>query len=93
MHAVAESDRAANEIRSSEPYIRLSIKLKEYGSDHPSVADTLNSFAMSFQKDLSPHVGYYNKALDIRERYLGNEHPAVAQTLNSLAGGSSMVSL
>ena len=90
LHAIAESYRVANEIKSAEPLYEtsLEIKLKEYGPNHPSVADTLHNFAMlHFVKgSYATCKVYYNKALEIREEFLGSEHPAVAQTLNNLAG-------
>ncbi len=90
LHAIAESYRVENEIKSAEPLYQtsLEIKLKEYGPNHPSVADTVNSCAMlEFAKgSYAICKVYYLKALEIREQYLGIEHPAVAQTLINLAG-------
>ena len=90
LHAVAETYRFDNEVKSAEPLYQtaLEIKLKEYGAEHPSVAETLNSLAMlHFTKgQYATCKVYYDKALDLRKRLLPSSHPAIAQTLNSLAG-------
>ena len=74
LHAVAETYRMENEMRSAEPLYQsaLEIEIKECGVDHPFVADTLNSLAMlHFSKGQNATARvYYNKALDLRRRIL-----------------------
>lgn len=65
----------------------LEIAEKELGSDHPTVANSLNNLALLYQA-----LGQYAKAeplhiraLAIWEKALGPDHPAVATSLNNLA--------
>jgi tetratricopeptide (TPR) repeat protein len=65
----------------------LQVLEAKLGSEHPSVATTLNNLAELYDKmgTYEKSLPIYQKALDIRKKVLGPEHPDVATTLNNLA--------
>ena len=65
----------------------LELVQQEFGAEHPSVGEALNSLAEFYQKqgrylDAEP---LYKRSLAIREKTLGPDHLDVADTLNDLA--------
>ena len=67
----------------------LAKRIRIFGSEHPSVAQTFQSMAhLSYFRGKGYYEQseqFYNRALIIHEEVLGREHPAVAQTLHGLA--------
>ena len=66
--------------------LRLAIREKVLGPDHPDVAVSLNNLGVLYQNqgrydDAEP---LYQRALEIREKVLGPDHPDVAMSLDSL---------
>ena len=66
-------------------YYERSLKLKEqaYGSDHPSVAQTLMGMGNVYGKmgKYNDALQYYERSLKLAEQAYGSDHPSVAQTL------------
>jgi tetratricopeptide (TPR) repeat protein len=65
----------------------LKILEEKLGSEHPSVANSLNNLALLYHHmgDHKKALPLYERALDIREKVLGPQHPSVANSLNNLA--------
>ncbi|MGG6295452.1 tetratricopeptide repeat protein [Leptolyngbya sp. AN02str] len=65
----------------------LSIREQALGSNHPSVASSLNNLANLYrlQGNYAQAEPLYRRSLSIREQALGSNHPNVAQSLNGLA--------
>jgi CHAT domain-containing protein len=65
----------------------LNIKERALGSEHPSVAVSLNNLASLYNEigDYEKAEQMHLRALNIKERTLGLEHPSVAKSLNNLA--------
>jgi CHAT domain-containing protein len=61
--------------------------VKALGSEHPSVAESLNNLAVIYynKSDYARAEQLHQRALNIREKALGSEHPSVASSLNNLA--------
>jgi CHAT domain-containing protein len=72
----------------AEPLFKraLVIREKSLGPDHPDVAQTLNSLAMTLkhQDRYADAEPLYKRALAIQEKTLGTNHPEVAWSLNNL---------
>ena len=65
----------------------LAIREKALGSNHPSVATTLNNLAGLYESQgrYEEAEPLYERSLTISEKALGPDHPSVATTLNNLA--------
>jgi nephrocystin-3 len=65
----------------------LAIDERTLGSNHPQVANSLNSLAMLYDNQIKydEALPLFQRALSIRERALGPNHPDVARSLNNLA--------
>ncbi len=74
----------------AEPLYRRSLKTfeKQFGSEHPHVATSLNNLAglLESQGKYAEAEPLYRRSLEISEKQLGPEHPDVASSLNNLAG-------
>jgi tetratricopeptide (TPR) repeat protein len=75
---------------SAIPFLQsaLTIQEKTLGSEHPSVAVSLNNLASLLQSTgrYTEPEPMYRRALEIQEKTLGSGHPLVAVSLNNLAG-------
>lgn len=65
----------------------LEVAEKTVGSNHPSVATSLNNLAelYSAQGQYAQAEPLYKRALAINEKALGPDHPAVAQILENIS--------
>jgi CHAT domain-containing protein/tetratricopeptide (TPR) repeat protein len=65
----------------------LAIKQKAFGTDHPSLAASLNSLAIVYEAEgeYAQAEVLYKRALAIKQKALGKDHPSVAGSLNNLA--------
>jgi len=66
----------------------LAIREKNFGPEHPEVAESLNNLAVLLEEKIGDYTGarpLYERALAICEKTLGPEHPDVARSLNNLA--------
>jgi CHAT domain-containing protein/Tfp pilus assembly protein PilF len=65
----------------------LAIREKALGTDHPSVATSLNNLASFYeiQGKYAEAEPLHQRSLAIREKVLGKDHPSVANSLNNLA--------
>ena len=74
---------------TAEPLYKRSLAIleKALGSEHPSVAQSLNNLAFLYQSQGNYPTAepLYKRSLTIREKALGANHPDVAQSLNNLA--------
>ncbi|MBI4641535.1 MAG: tetratricopeptide repeat protein, partial [Candidatus Tectomicrobia bacterium] len=74
----------------AEPLFKrvLAILEKTLGSDHPSVAQSLNNLGLLYysQGKYTEAEPLYQRAVAIREKILGSNHPNLATSLNNLAG-------
>jgi hypothetical protein len=80
-------------IRAKEFYEQsLAIKRKVLGLSHPSVASTLNNYAVLLltMKEINGAKDAYEESLRIRTSVFGNNHPAVAESLNNI--GENVIS-
>ncbi|AFY30725.1 Tetratricopeptide TPR_1 repeat-containing protein [Calothrix sp. PCC 7507] len=66
----------------------LEVSKKRLGSEHPSVATSLNNLAKLYESQgkYSEAEPLYSQALTLWRQLLGSEHPSVATSLNNLAG-------
>src|SRR5689334_626121 len=64
----------------------LAIREKEFGTDHPSVANILSNLAVLYdgQGRYAEAEPLYKRSLTINEKALGPDHPDVATSLNYL---------
>ena len=73
----------------AEPLYRRSLAIREQilGSEHPEVAEGLNSLAalLEEQGHLDDAEPLYERALAIRQKALGTDNPNTAMSLNNLA--------
>ena len=69
-------------------YYERSLKLAEqaYGSDHPSVAETLMGMGNVYDAmgKYNDALQYYERSLKLKEQAYGSDHPSVAHTLNNM---------
>ncbi|QEQ00851.1 CHAT domain-containing protein [Thermosynechococcus sp. CL-1] len=65
----------------------VAIAERVLGSNHPTVAATLNNLAVTYKElgNFSEAIPLYQRSLAIREQALGANHPDVATSLNNLA--------
>ena len=65
----------------------LEMRQRLYNGDHPDVAQSLNSMAVSYTRVGDDHKAaeFYLKALEMRQRLYNGDHPDVAESLNSMA--------
>lgn len=65
----------------------VAIAERVLGSNHPTVAATLNNLAVTYKElgNFSEAIPLYQRSLAIREQALGATHPDVATSLNNLA--------
>ncbi len=86
---LAEAKMACAKYAEARPLFERLVTMAEAqkGTDHPAVANTLNSLAQAlyFLGDFSLAQSTAERALDIRERFLGPNHPDVARSLFQLA--------
>ncbi len=72
----------------SQSFHELALVIREqvFGSEHPAVAESLNSLAVfaRFQGNSEQAERLHQQALAIREKTLGLNHPLTAQSLNNL---------
>lgn len=64
----------------------LSIKQKQLGEDHPSVATLLNNIGLTwvYKGELVKALEYYQRALNLKLKHLGTLHPSLATTYSNL---------
>jgi eukaryotic-like serine/threonine-protein kinase len=72
----------------------LRIREKKFGTDHPTIATTLNSLADAEMGDAKPEslaraVTYLERSIAIQEKTFGPEHPKLPDSLDRLAGALS----
>ncbi len=79
----------AGKYDKTEPLFKraLGIRVKMLGTEHPTVANSLNNLAELYrtQGRYAGAESLFKRALGIREKVLGTEHPDVAVSLNNLA--------
>jgi tetratricopeptide (TPR) repeat protein len=81
--------QAKGQYADAEPLYKRSSAIyeKNFGSEHPVVARSLNNLA-TFYYSQGRYVeaeGLLKRALTIQEKALGSDHPDFAQYLNNLA--------
>jgi Tfp pilus assembly protein PilF len=64
----------------------ISILEREYGADHPAVANTMNNLALAYGRagDTARAITVHRRVLALRERVLGPDHPNVGESLNNV---------
>ncbi len=74
----------------AERFARKALELgeKEFGPDHPYVAESLDNLALLYydQGRYADAEPLFKRSLAIWEKALGPDHPSVALSLNNLAG-------
>jgi tetratricopeptide (TPR) repeat protein len=74
-----------NRLKFSEKSFEIFKNL--YNGDHPDIAKSLNSMAVSYSSlgDYKTAFEYYTKALEMRQKLDDGDHPEIASSLNSMA--------
>ena len=90
LHALGNLSRHAGDLKQSEQYCRVSLRMKRSlyrHGDHPEIAVTLNELGnLSWQAgDLKLAKEYYDESLQMKRSWHGDgDHPEIAVTLHAL---------